>query len=92
MDWLDCGTRAPISATDGWLRPWPHSLCGFGEIDFQVNLNNPGEPMIWYTNTVEITIAPEEIDASDNFFEDVAFSGPEIEALPPNALVSNLPS
>ena len=51
----------------------------WGEIDFQVNIDNPGEPMVWYTNTVEISIPAGDTDTSDNIFEDVAFSGPEIE-------------
>ncbi|HET6444592.1 MAG TPA: PKD domain-containing protein [candidate division Zixibacteria bacterium] len=49
-----------------------------GQIQFQVDLEFPGQPLLWYTNTVEITVPPGDIDPDDNNYVDVAFSGPEI--------------
>ncbi|MFN2168532.1 MAG: hypothetical protein ACK2U9_20035, partial [Anaerolineae bacterium] len=46
---------------------------------FNVNLDEPGEPMRWYTNTAAVTVLPGELNADDNYAEDRAFSGPEVQ-------------
>jgi uncharacterized repeat protein (TIGR01451 family) len=49
----------------GWLR-------------FDANLDEPGVPQRWFTNTVEIDVPPDDTSPDDNFDEDVAFSGYEV--------------
>jgi len=61
-----------------------------GQIQFQVGLEFPGEPLIWYTNTVQITEPPGDTDPSDNFYEDIAFSGPEISRVDLNVYSDNI--
>ncbi len=46
-----------------------------GGLDFDANLDEPGILMRWYTNTVEISTPPGDVDPEDNRFEDGAFSG-----------------
>lgn len=50
-----------------------------GWLYFQANLDNPGERLRWYTNTVEIATPPGDINAGDNIYTDVAFSGGEVD-------------
>jgi uncharacterized repeat protein (TIGR01451 family) len=45
---------------------------------FDVDLDNPGQPVRWYTNIVEVPVLPDETDPDDNYYEDVAFSGGEV--------------
>lgn len=44
-----------------------------------IDLDNPGQPMRWYTNTLEATLFPGDPTPEDNVYEDVAFSGGEVE-------------
>jgi uncharacterized repeat protein (TIGR01451 family) len=50
-----------------------------GWLYFNADLDEPGTPLRWYTNTVEITSSPGEVSPWDNFAEDIAFSGGEVE-------------
>lgn len=50
----------------------------YGNIFFVVDLDDPGMPLRWFTNTVEITTLPDDIAPDDNAYEDVAFSGGEV--------------
>ena len=49
-----------------------------GQIEFNANLDEPGVPLRWFTNTVEITLPANDTDPTDNAYEDVAFSGGEV--------------
>lgn len=49
-----------------------------GNIEFNANLDEPGAPMRWFTNTVEITLPDGDVNPDDNTYEDVAFSGGEV--------------
>jgi hypothetical protein len=49
-----------------------------GWVNFNLDLNQAGVPLQWYTNTVEISLPPGDPDPGDNFFEDFAFSGGEV--------------
>ena len=49
-----------------------------GWIDFNVTLDDPGAPMRWYTNTVEIETPTNDTNPADNVYQDVAFSGGEV--------------
>ena len=49
-----------------------------GSLYFNANLDEPGAPLRWYTNTVEITIPPGDAHPGDNSYQDVAFSGGEL--------------
>lgn len=49
-----------------------------GNIEFNANLDDPGVPMRWFTNTVEITALLDETTPADNTYTDVAFSGGEV--------------
>jgi uncharacterized repeat protein (TIGR01451 family) len=44
-----------------------------------VDVDNPGEPLHTYTNTVEIMALPGEVELADNVYQDVAFSGGEVQ-------------
>ncbi|MBN1177775.1 MAG: DUF11 domain-containing protein [Anaerolineae bacterium] len=46
---------------------------------FVVDVDHPGEPLWTYTNVVEVTTLPGEIDVTDNTDTDVAFSGGEVQ-------------
>ncbi len=50
-----------------------------GNIEFNANLNEPGVPMRWFTNTVTISPLANDVNPADNAYEDVAFSGGEVE-------------
>ena len=50
-----------------------------GSISLDVQLTNPGQRMLWYTNTLEISAPAGETNLTDNFYEDVAFSGGEVD-------------
>ncbi|MEJ5311947.1 MAG: PKD domain-containing protein [Anaerolineae bacterium] len=50
-----------------------------GEIEFNANLDEPGVPMRWFTNTVEITLPSGDTDPTDNTDTNVAFSGGEVQ-------------
>ncbi|MBN1248224.1 MAG: DUF11 domain-containing protein, partial [Anaerolineae bacterium] len=51
-----------------------------GILEFNANLDEVviGEPLRWYTNTVEITPLTDDVDPADNEYSDVAFSGGEV--------------
>jgi len=49
-----------------------------GQLDFNVTLDDPGAPLRWYTNTVEIETPPGDPNPADNAYTDVAFSGGEV--------------
>ena len=49
-----------------------------GWLYFDANLDEPGVPLRWFTNTVEIDVPPGDTNAADNIDEDVAFSGREV--------------
>ncbi|MBN2391292.1 MAG: DUF11 domain-containing protein [Anaerolineae bacterium] len=46
---------------------------------FEMDLDNPGEPMQWFTNTVEITTPTGDPTPADNIYTDVAFSRGEVD-------------
>ncbi len=50
-----------------------------GWLQFNANLDEPGTPLRWYTNTVEITTPPGDVNTDDNSYTDVAFSGGEVQ-------------
>ncbi len=50
-----------------------------GNIEFNANLDEPGVPVRWFTNTVTINPLANDINPADNTYEDVAFSGGEVE-------------
>lgn len=50
-----------------------------GNLEFNANLDEPGVPGHWFTNTVEITTPPTDADPTDNVYDDVAFSGGELD-------------
>ncbi len=52
-----------------------------GMIWFDVNLDDPWERPRYYTNTIEINTPDGDINESDNVYEDVAFTGGEVEAV-----------
>jgi len=49
-----------------------------GWLYLNLDLNQAGTPLQWYTNTVDITFHPEDPDPGNNHHEDVAFSGGEV--------------
>ncbi|HDQ72733.1 MAG TPA: hypothetical protein ENN19_11660, partial [Chloroflexi bacterium] len=53
---------------------------GWGwSVRFNVDLDHPGEPLRWYTNTVQVTLPPGDPSPGDNVYVDVAFSGGEVQ-------------
>ncbi|MBN1921679.1 MAG: DUF11 domain-containing protein [Anaerolineae bacterium] len=50
-----------------------------GNLEFNANLDEPGVPGRWFTNTVDITTLPTDADPADNTYQDVAFSGGELD-------------
>ncbi len=50
-----------------------------GNIEFNANLDAPGAPLRWFTNVVEIAPLAGDIAPDDNSYEDVAFSGGEVQ-------------
>jgi len=51
----------------------------YGQIEFNANLDEPGVPVRWFTNMVEITLPDDDTNPADNVAEDVAFSGGEVQ-------------
>ena len=49
-----------------------------GWLYFSADLDQPGEPLRRYTNTLEIDTPPGDANPGDNYYEDVAFSGGEV--------------
>lgn len=49
-----------------------------GNLEFNANLDEPGVPLRWFTNTAEITLPNDDANPADNVSEDVAFSGGEL--------------
>ncbi len=47
----------------------------YGTIYLDANLDQPGVLMRWYTNTVEISTPPGDVNPDDNYEDDLAFSG-----------------
>ncbi|MBN1641763.1 MAG: DUF11 domain-containing protein, partial [Anaerolineae bacterium] len=52
-----------------------------GWLQFRAGVDDPGAPGHFYTNTVEITLPPDDSHPGDNAYQDVAFSGPEVRRL-----------
>ncbi len=50
-----------------------------GTINFDVDLLEPGVPLRWFTNTVEISTPNGDTNPGNNFNEDTAFSGGEVK-------------
>jgi uncharacterized repeat protein (TIGR01451 family) len=50
-----------------------------GWLYFNAELDQPGDPLRWYTNTVQISLPPGDTDPADNVSEDVSFSGGEVK-------------
>jgi hypothetical protein len=50
-----------------------------GWLSFSTLLDEPGAPVRWYTNTIQIDGQQTDIDPVDNEYTDVAFSGGEID-------------
>ena len=53
----------------------------YGWLYFEADLDEPGTRFRWYTNTVEITTPPDDANPGDNIYEDVAFSGGEVDSV-----------
>ena len=45
---------------------------------FNADLDEPGTPLQWYSNNVEITLPPGDPSPDDNSYDDLAFSGGEV--------------
>jgi len=45
---------------------------------FNADLVEPGTPLRWFTNAVDLTIPPGDPTPGDNLYEDIAFSGGEV--------------
>ena len=77
--------RAPSGFTDeGDRLIWDFDAVHPGEIGwiwFEVILNHPGEPLTWFSNVAEITVHPDDASPADNFFQNVAFSGGEVQSV-----------
>jgi uncharacterized repeat protein (TIGR01451 family) len=52
-----------------------------GTLFFNANLDAPGVPLRWYTNTVQITTPITDTNPADNADESVAFSGGELRSV-----------
>jgi uncharacterized repeat protein (TIGR01451 family) len=81
--WFDGSRIISQSLTSGLLK-WEFSELypgDSGEIGFHANLDQPGAPMRWYTNTVDITTPPGDVNPDDNTYQDVVFSGAEVESV-----------
>jgi uncharacterized repeat protein (TIGR01451 family) len=48
-------------------------------IEVRVDLDEPGIPLRTFTNIVEVQTPPGDTNPSDNYYEDLAFSGGEVE-------------
>jgi uncharacterized repeat protein (TIGR01451 family) len=59
-------------------------------IELRVDLNEPGAPLRYYTNTVEVQIPPGDTNPGDNYFEDGAFSGGEVHWVDIDVLRTNI--
>jgi len=63
-----------------WLFNFSEILPGeAGFIYFDVDLLEPGTPLRWYFNIVEISLPLGDTTPGDNFYEDTAFSGGEVK-------------
>lgn len=51
----------------------------YGQIEVNADLDEPGTPVRWYTNTVTIDPAASDVVPADNSFEVVDFSGGEVQ-------------
>ncbi|MGD8804266.1 MAG: hypothetical protein PVH65_00340, partial [Chloroflexota bacterium] len=49
-----------------------------GWVYFNATVPDPGVPFRWYTNTVQITTPPLDVNPDDNGDDTLAFSGPEV--------------
>ena len=82
---IDFDPSRPVTFTDnGAQLLWQFSELypgDNGRLYFNANLDEPGEPFRWFTNTVEITTPSGDIDPGDNFYQDEAFSGGEVHWL-----------
>ncbi len=77
-EWIDLIVEDPGNHTLSWQlnRMEP----GWGtRIRFDAPLDTPGQRMVWYTNTVEISAPEGETNPADNTYTDVAFSGGEVD-------------
>ncbi len=82
FDWERLVTWDYVDVTRTFL--WELDQLGPGEsgwIHLNANLNEPGAPLRWYTNTVEITIPDGDPNPDDNHAETVAFSGGEVRRI-----------
>jgi len=50
-----------------------------GNLEFNANLDEPGVPGRWFTNTAEITLPPTDANPADNIHEVMTFSGGELD-------------
>ncbi len=80
---IDFDPSRPVTFTDnGTQLLWQFSELypgDNGRLSFNANLDEPGELLRWFTNTVEITTPPGDIDPGDNYYQDEAFSGGEVK-------------
>lgn len=75
------GSRLISESLDSQALMWEFSTLYPGDsggIEFNANLDAPGTPLRWYTNTVEIATYPDDVVPGDNAYQDVAFSGGEV--------------
>lgn len=49
-----------------------------GWLYINTDLVEPGLPLRWYTNTIEISIPLDDTEVGDNYYQDSAFSGGEV--------------
>jgi uncharacterized repeat protein (TIGR01451 family) len=49
-----------------------------GELQLSLRLDDPREPLRWYTNTIQIDVPPGDANPGDNFHQAAAFSGGEV--------------
>ena len=65
-----------------WLFNFSEILPGeVGVINFDLDLLEPGTPLRWYTNYVEISLPYGDTNPGDNSFEDIMFSGGEVKSV-----------
>ena len=73
--------RLTGEAQNGNILTWDFDYLDPGErgvLAFAADLDNPGTPLIEYTNVVEITPLTGDVNPDDNTYNDVAFSGGEV--------------
>lgn len=81
LDWMNQDRVISVTLENGVFK-WLLDYLDPGEagwLQFNANLDSPGQPLRWYTNTVEITTPPGDVNADDNIYSDVAFSGGEVQ-------------